>query len=61
MSDLKSIFEQIKIVNTSKVEAETDNENKITTIKADSETHISPEVFKLLVQKVAEIRNEFVS
>ncbi len=61
MNELKSIFEQIKIVNTSKVEAETDNDNKITTIKADSETHISPEVFKLLVQKVDEIRSEFIS
>ncbi len=61
MDELKSIFEQIKIVNTSKVEAETDDDNKITTIKADSETHIAPEVFKQLVQKVAEIRNEFIS
>ncbi len=61
MTELKSIFEQIKIVNTSKVEAETDNENKITTIKADSETHISPEVFELLIKKVADIRGEFIS
>ncbi len=61
MGELKSIFEQVKIVNTSKVEAETDVENKITTIKADSETYISQEVFDMLLKKVAEIRSEFIS
>ncbi|MCW3787869.1 hypothetical protein [Plebeiibacterium sediminum] len=61
IGELKSIFEEIKIVNTSKVEAETDSENKITTIKADSETHMSKEVFDKLLQKVAEIRAEFIS
>ncbi len=61
IAELQSIFEEIKIVNTSKVEAETDSENKITTIKADSETHMSKEVFDKLLQKVAEIRTEFIS
>ncbi len=61
MNELKAIFEQVKIVNTSKVQSETDAENKITTIKADSETHISKEVFEALINKVAEIRNEFIS
>ncbi len=61
IGELKSIFEEIKIVNTSKVEAETDSENKITTIKADSETHMSKEVFDKLLKKVAEIRAEFIS
>jgi len=61
MDELKSIFEQVKIVNTSKVQAETDSENKVTTIKADSETYMSEEVFKQLIEKVAEIRNEFIS
>ncbi|TLX78301.1 hypothetical protein E9993_01080 [Labilibacter sediminis] len=61
MSELKSIFEQVKIVNTSKVESETDATNKVTTIKADSETHMSEEVFNNLLKKVKEIRSEFVS
>ncbi len=61
ITELQSIFEEIKIVNTSKVEAETDSENKVTTIKADSETHMSKEVFDKLLQKVAEIRTEFIS
>ncbi len=61
MNELKDIFEQVKIVNTSKVESETDVENKVTTIKADSETHISKEVFESLIKKVKEIRTEFVS
>lgn len=61
MNELKSIFEQVKIVNTSKVESETDAENKVTTIKADSETYMSKEVFDLLLKKVEEIRSEFIS
>ncbi len=61
IGELKAIFEEIKIINTSKVEAETDDENKVTTIKADSETHMSKEVFDKLLQKVAEIRAEFIS
>ncbi len=61
IAELQSIFEEIKIINTSKVETETDSENKITTIKADSETHMSKEVFDKLLQKVAEIRTEFIS
>jgi hypothetical protein len=61
MNELKSIYEQIKIVNTSKVIAQTDEENRVTTIKADSETYISQEVFEMLLKKVSEIRNEFIS
>ena len=61
MNELKGIFEQVKIVNTSKVESETDAENRVTTIKAESETQISPEVFNALLNKVKEIRSEFVS
>ncbi|MCU4176544.1 hypothetical protein [Carboxylicivirga sp. N1Y90] len=60
-NELKVIFDQVKIINTSKVEATTDAEKKVTTIKADSETYISDDVFDKLLEKVAEIRNEFVS
>lgn len=61
MLELKDIFEQIKIVNTSNVIAETDSENRTTTIKADSETYISDQTFKTLLKKVDEIRTEFIS
>lgn len=61
INELKVIFDQIKIVNTSNVEAETDAEQRITTIKADSETFMSQEVFDKLCQKVDEIRSEFIS
>ncbi|GAF02332.1 hypothetical protein [Saccharicrinis fermentans] len=61
MNELKGIFEQVKIVNTSNVQSETDAANRVTTIKADSETHISKEVFESLVKKVKEIRSEFIS
>jgi hypothetical protein len=61
MKDLKVIFDQVKIKNTSKVEASTDVKNKVTTIKAESEVDISQEIFDKLLKKVNEIRTEFVS
>ena len=61
MKELKVIFDQVKIRNTSKVEASTDAKNKVTTIKADSEVDISQEVFNKLLKKVDEIRTEFIS
>jgi len=61
INELKVIFDQVKIINTSKVEASTDQENRVTTIKADSETYISKDVFEKLLEKVEEIRTEFIS
>nr|WP_321410059.1 hypothetical protein [uncultured Carboxylicivirga sp.] len=60
VNELKVIFDQVKIVNTSKVEADTDEANKVTTIKAESETYISKDVFEKLLEKVEEIRTEFI-
>jgi len=61
LNELKVIFDQIKIVNTSNVEAETNTEQRVTTIRADSETFMSKEVFESLCQKVKELRTEFIS
>ncbi len=61
MSELNVIFDQIKIKNTSKVEATTDKKKRVTTIKAESEVDISQEVFNKLIKKVEEIRTEFIS
>lgn len=61
MTELKVIYDEVKIVNTSNVEASTDKENRMTVIKADSETFISKEVFEQLCKKVKEIRTEFIS
>ncbi len=61
ITELNEIFEKVEINNTSKIEAETDAESKITTIKAESEAVISPIVFEELMKKVEEIRTEFVS
>ncbi len=61
MTELKVIHDEVKIVNTSNVEASTDTENRLTVIKADSETYISKEVFEQLCKKVKEIRAEFIS
>ncbi len=61
VGELNEIFEQVEINNTSKVEAETDAETRVTTIKAESEAVISPVVFDKLMKKVEEIRTEFIS
>lgn len=61
MNDLKLIYDEVKIVNTSNVEASTDTEKRMTVIKADSETFISKETFDKLCNKVKEIRSEFIS
>ncbi|WP_430816036.1 hypothetical protein [Carboxylicivirga sp. RSCT41] len=61
ITELNAIFEEVEINNTSKIEAETNAETRVTTIKAESEAIISPVVFEKLMKKVAEIRTEFVS
>lgn len=61
MHELKLIFDQVKIVTTSNVEAVTNPEERTTIIRADSETFMSKEVFGKLIEKVKEIRSEFIS
>ncbi len=61
MEELKSIFDEIRIVTTSKVEAETIPEKQMTIIRSEAETFMSNEVFDKLINKVIEIRSEFIS
>lgn len=61
MNELKVIFDQVKIVTSSNIETVTNPEERTTIIRADSETFMSPEVFSKLIEKVKEIRTEFVS
>ena len=58
---LRVIFDDIKIESTSDVEATTNAEEKVTTIKAQSETYMEPAVFDELCKKVEELRTDFVS
>ena len=61
VSELNSIFDKVEINTSSEIETETDEEKKVTIIRADSEATISPEVFEMLHKKVKEIRGEFIS
>ncbi|WP_291859543.1 hypothetical protein [Marinilabilia sp.] len=61
MQELSEIFDKVTIVNTSEVEALTDTASKVTTIKAKSEIEISPDDYNLLCEKIAELRNNFIS
>ncbi|WP_010664120.1 hypothetical protein [Marinilabilia salmonicolor] len=61
MQELADIFDKVTIVNTSEVEAVTDTLNRTTTIRAKSEIEISPDDYILLCEKIAELRNNFIS
>ncbi|MDR2928200.1 MAG: hypothetical protein LBV41_08395 [Cytophagaceae bacterium] len=61
MNQLKVIFDEIRIVNKSKAEAETLPEQQVTIIRSEAETHITQDIFEKLANKIAEIRNEFIS
>jgi hypothetical protein len=61
LNELKVIFDEIKIVTTSDVEAETDPDKKMTILRSEAETFITQDTFDRLVKKVSEIRAEFVS
>ncbi len=61
LQELAELFDRVTILNTSSVEAVTDTTQKITTIKAESEIEISPDDYTLLCEKIAELRNNFIS
>ena len=61
MNQLKVIFDEIKIVNKSVPEVETIPDQQMTIIRSEAETHITQEIFEKLVNKIAEIRTEFIS
>lgn len=60
MDELRVIYNSVEIKRGG-VEASTNAETQITTIKTDSEAFMSPDVFKRLLAKVEEIRGEFIN
>lgn len=60
ITELKNIFDQIK-VESSGVTPVKDSATNITTLKTKTETSVSQEVFEELCEKIASIRNEYVS
>ncbi len=61
MNELKVIFDEIRIVTVSDVEAETHPEQKMTILKSEAETFITKDTLNRLLDKIREIRTEFVS
>ncbi|TCO09103.1 hypothetical protein [Natronoflexus pectinivorans] len=61
MNELRVIYDDVKIITTSNVEAETHPDKRMTILRSEAETFISKETFRKLFEKVAEIRNEFIS
>ena len=60
MEGLKNIYNNVEI-KTGQVDASTNAETQVTTIKTNSSATMSPEIFKQLLLKVEEIRNDFIS
>lgn len=60
MTEIKLIFDEVKIENAGKVTATTDAASKTTFISVNSEIEVSPDILAYLKMKVNEIRNEFI-
>ena len=60
MYEIKVIYDQVRVEPKEKVVAETDAEARVTHIKAEVQSEISPEVLSMLCDKVNEVRSEFV-
>lgn len=57
LEKLKVIFDQVQ-VSSSQIEAVTEDNSTVTTLKSHTETSISPEVYEKLCKTIDEIRNE---
>ncbi|GAB4292611.1 MAG: hypothetical protein Kow0068_17860 [Marinilabiliales bacterium] len=56
LEKLKAVFDKIQVSST-KIEAMTEENTNVTTLKSQTETSISPEVFEELCTTIDEIRN----
>lgn len=61
MTEVKMIFDEVRIEDGGKVMANTDSNAHLTKITASSTGVLSPDLLELLKQKVTEVRNEFVT
>lgn len=59
MNELKQIFNKIEI-KSSKIQAVTDKNTNVTTLKSESKVSVSTETFTELTDKVKSIRNNFI-
>ncbi len=59
VQELKSIFDKVQI-RTTPVEPEVDPETNVTTLKSESTTNMTPEIFAELSEKVKSLRNSYI-
>jgi hypothetical protein len=59
MNELKQIFNKIEI-KSSKIQAVTDKNSNVTTLKSTSKVSVTTETFQELTEKVKTIRNNFI-
>jgi hypothetical protein len=59
INELKAIFDRIKI-ETSQIEPVLDQETNVTTLKSQSQSNFTPELFTELSEKVKSLRSSFV-
>ncbi len=59
VQEIKTIFDKVAFKTTS-VEPETDPETNVTTLKSESTTNMTPEIFVELSEKVKSLRNSYI-
>ncbi|UCG26694.1 MAG: hypothetical protein JSV24_06845 [Bacteroidales bacterium] len=59
VNELKAIFDKIT-VETSEIEASYDEETNVTTLKSQTSSSMSPEIFAELSEKVKSLRNTYI-
>lgn len=57
---LKEVFDKITITTTP-IEASVDEENNVTTLKSETESSLTPDIFRELKTKVEIIRNKYIA
>jgi len=60
MQEIKAIYEEVKAEPNGQTVATTDADAKLTHIKANIQSEISPEILSALTEKISQVRNEFI-
>lgn len=59
VTELKTIFDKV-IIETTTIEPEHDAETNVTTLKSESSTTMTPEIFAEISEKVKSLRNSYI-
>lgn len=60
MQEIKNIYQEVKAEPNGQIVATTDADAKLTSIKANIQSEISPEILQALTDKINQVRSEFI-